>query len=427
MKRDRVVDLKEFKRICRHGTVDELREMLDIQGADPNECSAAFSRKASTPLMMVCTRRDGYEQARMLCEEYRAAPRLSNVQGQTAVHFACHYSCVEVVDLLVRQYGVSPTQRDIYGDTPLHDAAVNDRDIVLYLLTHYKVNVNAPRDGNVTPLMCTVRNNTTDIAAALITHGANVNLQTKKIQKTALMYACERRDRMDMIALLLGAGAKPKTVDHTNRSAMHYAFGVSVEYMRRLAPHYANETFFLCEQPTGSTDRMRCIEYAIEQRWYKPRDGVSWAAIRVKEDAAKFIPEKIIQTENEADWYWWGRELQSQRFTGIGCTLMHLAASSPHAHIALPVLGRLGLNPHYKTTTTKETALDMAKTDASRSFLRIYMRWRPSKQITAWFGPYFVKRARVFLLVCMRLKPGFNHDVRHKIIEFIAENECTHI
>ncbi len=154
-------------------------------------------------------------------------------------------------------------------------------------------------------------------------------------------------------------------------------------------------------------------------------EGELWAYLRTGKqmDIAKLF---ALLEQNPARADWWrvcARELgvDSCRHPATGDTFLHVAART--GSIALTTLMRMHANPLLRN---KAGALPLTS-----PALRAYATWTPHVHKTLWYGPHFETRAVCFAWVCkcwaathVRYVP---RDVVHKVIQWIAANECTYI
>ncbi len=103
------------------------------------------------------------------------------------------------------------------------------------------VSANAAPSGGRTCLMIAAEKGHRAIAQALVSKGAKVNLQERKVKSTALMMA-SKRGHMEVVKLLLGAGADPNIKDKDNWTALKWAVerdhkGVEALLKRARAQH----------------------------------------------------------------------------------------------------------------------------------------------------------------------------------------------
>lgn len=114
--------------------------------------------------------------------------------------------------------------RDIHGETPLEWAAdTNDPEIIKMLVAAGAV-VNTFDVLTRTPLYKAVRGNRVKAAGALVEAGAEVNI-ADRINGETLLHHAASRGYMEMVKLLIGAGAFLNPPDSLRMTPLHKAAG----------------------------------------------------------------------------------------------------------------------------------------------------------------------------------------------------------
>jgi ankyrin repeat protein len=91
----------------------------------------------------------------LLLEREDVDINLPDGKGRTALFWACHHNCLELVDLLLEKDNIDPSVRDKSGRTPLAEACrVGSSPAIVrsLLLSHRDVDPNAVDNNGVSPL-----------------------------------------------------------------------------------------------------------------------------------------------------------------------------------------------------------------------------------------------------------------------------------
>lgn len=328
-------------------------------------------------------------------------------------------------------------------DAVLHECEAESLAILSLLLSQDGVNVNQPQvpDG-FTALMYAARFAPATVTALLIKSGANVNA-TDNAGETALMHACRNTAHgAENVQCLMAAGANTSIRRVQGEKALHFAYAVSPELMRLVGG--PKDAFQNTLPNNACSDTLACMSYAavrfglkMDPLWSSKHvnrqrpAAVVWSGLRsgVRPDYdALFTSLIAVPCADPQTWHWIGYEMQSRQEGAAYETLLHVACRSPVSAMAVPVLLRLCLNPYLRDNKGC-LPLDVCVAKETRSLLRGYMRWRPTIQHTRWFGPFFEKRARAFLLVCTRLETRLvpPRDVRYMIVAHLARHEFTQV
>jgi ankyrin repeat protein len=119
----------------------ELAELLIVNGADIN------NQYVYPPILLKAAKHNDVKAVEMLLDN-NADVDVSDIEGGTALHYACYYGCEEIVDFLLMN-GANKDKKDDRGWTPLHAAADRNRVGVIKLLLEYGADKNiVDNDGN---------------------------------------------------------------------------------------------------------------------------------------------------------------------------------------------------------------------------------------------------------------------------------------
>lgn len=429
-----------FANACRGGTAAQVRDCIVIDGADPNK---SFHKKGATPLMVACKHNKNHSVVRVLLD-HGADPSATSFNGASAIHVAAQFATLEVVTML--KCDANATSKN--GVTPLMCAVLHDDPhesvrIMWYLLECIGVDANRKqRVHGFTALMYAARFADASLVSLLLQHGAAVNA-TDDAGETALMHACRNVTHcVENVKCLLAAGADTSIRRLAGETALHFAYAVSPKLMRLIGG--PKDALRNTPPNVACSDPLACTSYAVARFGLKANPEWAahnvekkynvtnvWSAMRsgVQPDYnALFTALVSTPCEDARAWHWIGYEMQSRQEGSARETLLHVACRSPVSSVALPALMRLGINPHLHDNKGRR-ALDVCVDPEARAMVRAYMTWRPTIQHTRWLGPIFERRARTFLLVCLRLGDRVRppRDILHLIIRHLAEYEFADV
>lgn len=166
-------------------------------------------------------------------ERRNVAPTLhsSDDKGFTALHIACKYGKLAVVELLLDR-GARINVKDMRGCTPLHHAAAWGHQNALLLLLHSNAHPDiADNDGN-TPLHFASNNGHETCVKALLYFsehlGQPIRVETKNLHgDTPLHHAC-KWGYQGIVQILLEYGARPDLMNNRRKSPMDCAHSIHV-------------------------------------------------------------------------------------------------------------------------------------------------------------------------------------------------------
>ncbi|HBY06068.1 MAG: hypothetical protein UV38_C0002G0175 [candidate division TM6 bacterium GW2011_GWE2_42_60] len=128
---------------------------------------------------------------------------------------------VHVLNLINRGANVNACNKNFHNETPLHNAAHEQKSETVKLLLERGSDVNATNEYGKTALHYGCKNNNFEIAELLIAYGANVNLLCTN-GKTALHYSCKNKN-LKLAGLLIEHGANVNLKDINGNTALHYS------------------------------------------------------------------------------------------------------------------------------------------------------------------------------------------------------------
>ncbi|WP_371219670.1 ankyrin repeat domain-containing protein [Orientia tsutsugamushi] len=165
-------------------------------------------------------------------------PTIVNSQdryGRTPLHLSVQYKQEKIINVLLG-HNADATLQDNNQNTPLHLAAqCYNLKITEILLSYNKTIVDVQNNMGRTPLHLALTRlvssqsvssllstESLKIAQALLTHGANVNLQDKD-GNTALHYAANDFHHLEVTEILLNHGANVNAQNNVGDTALHRA------------------------------------------------------------------------------------------------------------------------------------------------------------------------------------------------------------
>lgn len=200
-------DRNPLHRAASAGQINLLRKLLE-EGKYPIDTKDSLNW---TPLIIAASA--GHREAVVFLLEKGANATELTTNSQSALHFACGKGHLEIVKVLVEK-GCPINTRDRFGYTPFTRAVLANRnDIVAYLLSKGKINLDAKDVG---------------------------------VGNTALHIACEE-ENLKMIGILFEAGADVKAQNNEKRTPLEL---ISNQKVQR-AMKEVFETFALARE-TGA-------------------------------------------------------------------------------------------------------------------------------------------------------------------------------
>ena len=204
------------KRFFRNECHKEVVQAIINKGADVN----ASNKQNKTALMMACLERN--IGAINVLLNAGADPRTANIDGDTCLHIAVRTQCNKETLQAIVDHGADVNAISINNQTALMISCLMQNVDAITVLLDSRADPNiADADGN-TCLHCAVKQGCNKyVCQALLNHGADVNVRNKNDQ-TALMMACLKAN-VDVINILLNAGANPKATDTDGETCLHKA------------------------------------------------------------------------------------------------------------------------------------------------------------------------------------------------------------
>lgn len=167
--------------------------------------------------------------------EYKCDINHQDYVGRTALHFACRQKNINI-DIIQRLIGndANGLIRDKWGNTPLHYASQNCKDVNIIHQLVFVSDPNIINNHGRNPLMeCCMSNKNIQVISALINVTYNINLQDFS-GKTALYWSCAIKKNYNAIQLLLCSGSDPFIQD--NKGNLPY--DLSREEIKRIIDEF---------------------------------------------------------------------------------------------------------------------------------------------------------------------------------------------
>jgi ankyrin repeat protein len=337
-----------------------------------------------TPLMYTTVRRDeeGLEIANVLLG-YGANLAIQSNSLMTALHYACKVGTLKMVMLLGPRKHDIINVADNQGHTPLMAACYNVYDgeeIIPYLISA-GADANRKSTSGWTALGMACRKN----AALVRSIRSFVGPEQLQSVKGCVFHTLKHGTSADM----LGVFRESHVFGNPNsfKSAVEQKFNLSSIWaiLRSCTPCL-----------NGSN-----LDYYTVLRELAPKDARLWDMVAAN--------------------------VSGGRHPITGDTTLHASVRTGCAESVAAVFRRLP-NPFLRNIAG-ETPLDVAyglpQGEERRKIivcLKFYAQWKPSNVCADWYGPFFCRRAKAFLLVAQRLKL-FPRDIVLMILKRVADLE----
>lgn len=445
---------------CRFGTLEDVTNALE--SCDVN---VVHSDDGCTPLMYACERDqgkfiEGSKEIVSLLLKRGALINATTFKGTSVLSQAVGHSSAEIVDLLVENKAFVNSM-NYCGITPLHVCAGqrcdeegllicaklvgcgadirivnrkgytafhaacerNTLGMVQFLCQEFKKCVTKLTDIGTSALMfaCTNNMHGPEIIDYLITVQRLDVFQTRPDNRISLNFAVERSG-LTTKALVKHINCVPIgqrkgiVIGWINGPDPMLAYKVGLQVGCKLSPCSALGDFMqLVKEPDTfwAGIRVRCV--ATLWNTPIPQPGTTKQGDFLNVLSQKEVPERVRDLLLP--------EILVARFGTNHDTLLHMYARQNDV-VGLMSVMKQGVCPFIRNVNL-ETPMDIAIKAQSTQIIRcltIYSRWYPDEQRTRWYGPYFRKRAKTFLLVARRLC-AFPRDISTLIVRYIADCE----
>ena len=237
--------------------------------------------------------------ARKLVTEYGADVNARDNTNKTPLGLAARFGGkIELINMLVKEYGCSPHTKGFNGRTPLHQACDGGHvDVARKLVTEYGADVNARDNNDNTPLTLAAYFGKIEVVRMFITE-FHVNMETKgKLGGTALHKACFS-GKEDVVRMLVSEfGADVNARDNQNKTPLDIAtskgFSAIVDVLSQARPPVVESN----QWPSWVVDRQE-VELTGEALGRGGWAVVKVAHFRSQRVAAKCLHGQIISPYN---------------------------------------------------------------------------------------------------------------------------------
>lgn len=207
------------------GRVEAVKRGL-AEGVNPN----AFAADGTATLLLEAVRTGQLEIARMLVQA--GADLHCTVQGGRGVlTLAASRGDVEMLRMLL-DAGADPMHHTHHKGYPIHDAIWHNRtQAAVLLLPYYRhVNFNPHGAGNGYPICMAIHHGRVEVVRAFIKAGVRVN--DPMFKDEPLLVVAVRSNRLEIVRMLLAAGADKNLRDASGKRAIDYADGEMKKLLR---------------------------------------------------------------------------------------------------------------------------------------------------------------------------------------------------
>ena len=436
-----------FIEACTNGTAEDVTPY--IFDVSPN---IVHGSQMMTPLIAAC-QNTKWEEAEKIVAVLLNLGAFYNVcaaHGSTALHYSAQYSSLNVVTMLLeRGHFVDP--RNHNGKTPLMYASHRTDDEGLKIVSRLLkngANISIQNNCLETALAFACRHSTLEMVMLLGPRKHSVINMGDKKGATPLMHACLNvYHGEEIIPYLISAGADTSTKTKGNSNALSFACTKNATLLRTIRAfigpmtgeeitlyvdyslrHCPNDTLGVVQE-LGLVNS-RYLRLAVEK---KLCHSSIWAILRScspRLDGSQNDYYTVLRELAPNDARLWSMVTSATsggRHPITGDTTLHAAVRTGHADCVAAVLRHMP-NPFLRNIareTPFDVAVGLSKWVERQKIifgLKLYSQWRPSYVCADWYGPFFCRRAKAFLLVAKRLKV-FPRDLVLLILKHLADLE----
>ena len=243
---------------------------------------------------------DWIDIVKLLITQYGYDPQQCDILGYTtALHVAAWCGHLHIVQYLLEECNCNVYTTDSYGDTPLYNTAARGHlDVVQYLHTKCNCNINTINDYGATPLHKAAARGRLNVVQYLLGCGADA-IATDNDGATPLQHACRDNDgnrNVPVIKYLLSIPAVVNYYIKESSCSSPLSGGaendVAVVYKRVQVPHHMGSfvnVFLLGDSGAGKTTLCQ----AIKNRSHVNIEGDGAYVQGVKLHTAGIVPNEL--------------------------------------------------------------------------------------------------------------------------------------
>lgn len=424
-----------FQMALTKGTVDQVREQLDAEGANPNQlyendCPAIFLA-AISPV-------DALSKVLVL-REHGALIRVQNGVGESLIQFCARHTTDTTIIWWAMESGNGPIAEPTQGAAQILERYVETRNLVWWMLfskmlssvnmagatiSDTKLNMELPLFYYASMYL------SADFVSHLVDHPAfarDVNLEWDcgAYKSTLEFVARHRRDAECERVICVLISLPDKSIDAHKRAVTHAyqacnAFAFRALFKTRGVTSSAlNHAFIWKEaQDYDPMPMFRLLSMdQIKRLWHNqvPRDmsdKLFWAFARVLDTNVDLWS---IHRDNERRWFYTAKDA-SVHYDGL-----HMAVAGGDLDCVKGVAKAL-FSPFKRDANGKTLLLCLPPDNPGmRDFVLTYQEWKPRPQCMWWWGPYFIDASKALLGGIRRLNVQVSPDIRKLLIWHLSK------
>ena len=168
---------------------------------------------------------DWIDIVKLLITQYGYDPQQCDMPGNiTALHWAAQFGCLDIVQYLHEECNCNVNTTDSFGNTPLHDTAEGGHlDVVQYLHIKCNCNINTINNNGDTPLHDAAEGGHLDVVQYLHIK-CNCNINTiNNLDGATPLHRAALFGHLNIVQYLLGCGADAIATDNNGATPLQHA------------------------------------------------------------------------------------------------------------------------------------------------------------------------------------------------------------